>query len=250
MDAPGSKHGVIFDLDGTLLNTEDCLDTCIIRAVTSLLGRAPPSAALDAVRGLPDFGAVSWPARMLEELGAPPELTPAQLFHEADSHFATLIQSTPKMPGAGETVAALARAGVPMCLATSSMRHHVVLKRVAHEAMFSAVCGGNPGPRMVCVEDVGAEAKPHPRPYLAAAALLGLQPHQCIAVEDSAPGIASAVAAGCYVVATPLPHLRDRARELGAHAVLTSLLEWEARVAPLLAAHAQGAAQGGAAATA
>jgi beta-phosphoglucomutase-like phosphatase (HAD superfamily) len=70
---------------------------------------------------------------MLEELGAPPELTPAQLFHEADSHFAALIQTTPKMPGAGETVAALARAGVPMCLATSSMRHHVVLKRVAHE---------------------------------------------------------------------------------------------------------------------
>ena len=32
----------IFDLDGTLLDTEECLDTCFVRAVTSLLG-APPS---------------------------------------------------------------------------------------------------------------------------------------------------------------------------------------------------------------
>jgi beta-phosphoglucomutase-like phosphatase (HAD superfamily) len=224
----------IFDLDGTLLDTEECLDTCIVRAVTSLLGAPPTAAQLNSVRGFPDHGADSWPVRMLAQLGAPASVTPALLFSTADAHFEELIKLTPKMPGAGEVVAALAAAGVPMALCTSSMRHHVALKRLPHEAMFAAVCGGNPGRLQVCVEDVGAEAKPHARPYLAAAALLGLPPAQCVAVEDSVPGITAAVAAGCYVVATPLPHLRERARALGAHVVLDSLLEWQDRVAPLL----------------
>ena len=249
VDAPAPRllRACIFDLDGTLLNTEECLDTCIVRAVTALLGAPPTAAQLDSVRGFPDHGEGSWPQRMLAQLGAAAAaagVTPARLFAAADAHFEELIKQTPKMPGAGEAVAALAAAGVPMALCTSSMRHHVALKRQPHEAMFAAVCGGNPGRLAVCVEDVGAEAKPHPRPYLAAAALLGLPPAQCIAVEDSEPGITAAVAAGCFVVATPLPHLRQRAAALGAHLVLDSLLEWQARVAPLLAhagAHAAGA---------
>jgi len=245
-----THHAVIFDLDGTLLNTEECLDTCIIRAITALLGAAPTPAQLDQVRGFPDHGPNSWPQRMLALLGAPPTITPEQLFAAADAHFEELIKTTPKMPGAGAAVAALAAARIPMALCTSSMRHHVALKRLPHEAMFAAVCGGNPGPRMVCVEDAGAQPKPHARPYLLAAALLGLPPSQCIAVEDSVPGITSAVAAGCMVVATPLPHLRARARELGAAVVLDSLEEWEGKVAHLLSPPPPDAAAAAAAASA
>ena len=232
-------RAVIFDLDGTLMNTEAALDACIVRAIRALLDRDTPHEALDHVRGLPDHGPESWPVRMLAFLGAPPTVTPAALFAESDRHFEAMIQTSPKMPGAGETVAALQAARVPMALATSSMRHHVALKRLRHEAMFAALS------HLVCVEDVAPLAKPHPRPYELAAELLGLRPSECVAVEDSEPGIRAAVAAGCFVVATPLPRLRDAARALGAHVVLDSLLEWEERVAPLLAGAGAGA-EGGA----
>ena len=45
--------------------------------------------------------------------------------------------------------------------------------------------------------------KPHPEPYLTAAAELGVHPGQCLAIEDSNTGAKSAVAAGCTVLCVP-----------------------------------------------
>jgi beta-phosphoglucomutase-like phosphatase (HAD superfamily) len=47
------------------------------------------------------------------------------------------------------------------------------------------------------------ETKPHPLPYLTAAALLGVEVRRCVAVEDSPNGVASARAAGAAVLAVP-----------------------------------------------
>jgi beta-phosphoglucomutase-like phosphatase (HAD superfamily) len=55
----------------------------------------------------------------------------------------------------------------------------------------------------VCGDEVEGFNKPHPRPYLKAAELLGVAPERCVAVEDSPPGTASAVAAGCTVLVIP-----------------------------------------------
>ena len=49
--------------------------------------------------------------------------------------------------------------------------------------------------------------KPAPDPYLAAAALLGVDPADCMAIEDSPTGVGSALAAGCRTVA--VPHVVD-----------------------------------------
>ncbi|CAN5826485.1 hypothetical protein BH24ACT6_BH24ACT6_17240 [soil metagenome] len=48
-----------------------------------------------------------------------------------------------------------------------------------------------------------ANGKPHPDPYLAAAAALRVDPQDCVAIEDSPTGVASAHAAGCAVLAVP-----------------------------------------------
>jgi beta-phosphoglucomutase-like phosphatase (HAD superfamily) len=54
----------------------------------------------------------------------------------------------------------------------------------------------------VCGDEV-VHPKPHPEPYLTAAALVGANPEHCVAIEDSPLGIASAEAAGCVVLAVP-----------------------------------------------
>ncbi|HEY3706990.1 MAG TPA: HAD-IA family hydrolase [Terracidiphilus sp.] len=51
-----------------------------------------------------------------------------------------------------------------------------------------------------------AEGKPHPSPFLAGAALLGVAPDQCVVFEDSESGVAAGKAAGCTVIATLFTH--------------------------------------------
>jgi len=55
--------------------------------------------------------------------------------------------------------------------------------------------------------DEVANGKPAPDPYLAAAELIGVDPADCVAIEDSPTGVASALAAGCRTVA--VPHVVD-----------------------------------------
>jgi beta-phosphoglucomutase-like phosphatase (HAD superfamily) len=55
---------------------------------------------------------------------------------------------------------------------------------------------------VVCGDEVGAP-KPDPEPYLTAAGLLGVPIVECVAIEDSPSGVASAVAAGARVLAVP-----------------------------------------------
>jgi HAD superfamily hydrolase (TIGR01509 family) len=96
-------------------------------------------------------------------------------------------------PGARELLAAVADAGLPHALVTSS-------QRLFAEAVLTST--GLAFPVMVCAEDVTV-TKPDPEPYLLAAKLLEADPVCCIALEDSPNGVASATAAGCYVVAVP-----------------------------------------------
>jgi len=95
--------------------------------------------------------------------------------------------------GARELLAAVAGAGLPYALVTSSQR-----------AFAEAVLGATAMtfPVTVCGEDVTA-TKPDPEPYLLAAKLLGVGPEHCVVLEDSPNGVASATAAGCRVVAVP-----------------------------------------------
>jgi HAD superfamily hydrolase (TIGR01509 family) len=96
-------------------------------------------------------------------------------------------------PGARELLAAVAAAGLPYGLVTSSQRAFA-------EAVLAST--GMTFPVTVCAEDV-AVTKPDPEPYLLAAKLLDADPARCVALEDSPNGVASATAAGCRVVAVP-----------------------------------------------
>jgi HAD superfamily hydrolase (TIGR01509 family) len=96
-------------------------------------------------------------------------------------------------PGARELLAEVAAAGVPYALVTGSQRPFT-------EAVLAST--GFRFPVTVTADDV-TRTKPDPEPYLLAAKLLDADPGQCVALEDSPNGIASATGAGCRVVAVP-----------------------------------------------
>lgn len=97
-------------------------------------------------------------------------------------------------PGAYELVQRLDSWGVPMALVTSSYASYA--QRVADLAPgkgFSYLVTG----------DMVVRGKPDPEPYLLAARKLGLDPAQCVAFEDSYAGVLSAYHAGTIAVAVP-----------------------------------------------
>jgi HAD superfamily hydrolase (TIGR01509 family) len=182
---------IVFDNDGLLLDTEEAWTRAeetlferhgsafTIEHKRALIGSSRSTSALklEAMLGLPGRGEA-----LIDEL------------HEAVMDEA--LAGVPPRPGALELLAAVRAAGVPVGLASNSSREFV--DRVLSVAglldgHFDVV---------VTADDV-EHPKPAPDLYLAACAALGAAPEHAAALEDSAPGVASALAAGMYVVAVP-----------------------------------------------
>jgi HAD superfamily hydrolase (TIGR01509 family) len=102
--------------------------------------------------------------------------------------------AVPWRPGAMELLAELRAAGIPTALVTMSLRSlaELVVESMSFPA-FDAIVSG---------DDV-THAKPHPEPYLRGAELLGVAVADCVALEDSEPGLASAVASGAVSIGVP-----------------------------------------------
>ena len=101
----------------------------------------------------------------------------------------------PWRPGARKALRAVRESGVRTALVTSTERMltEIALDSIGREFFDVTVCG----------DEVDGQNKPLPRPYALAAELLGVDPVDCVAVEDSVTGVTSAVAAGCTVLVVP-----------------------------------------------
>ena len=126
-------------------------------------------------------------------------------------------------PGLFALLAHLADRSIPAAVATSSrrayaeklLRSHGVLDRLAF---------------VLAAEDV-IHGKPDPEVYLKAAMLLDLPPSATLVLEDSPPGLAAAVAAGCFAVG--VPHDQSPAEDLGAAHLIVPRLDDPALLALL-----------------
>ena len=133
---------------------------------------------------------------------APVPLTPVEVVHELLGGVVRRVsEHVPWRPGAWELLEALGEAGVPCALVTMSWRSLAdVFVTSLPAGTFAAVVTG----------DEVAHGKPHPEPYRAAARALGVELQDCVAIEDSPPGVTSAVAAGVPTIAVPhavpVPH--------------------------------------------
>lgn len=111
-------------------------------------------------------------------------------------HVRRLIEErgVPFRPGAQELLHELRQAGVPTALVTMSIRS--MAEDIAAGIPFDAF-------DLIVAGDEVEQPKPHPDPYLRAARALGVDPKDCVAIEDSVTGLASAVAAGTIAVSVP-----------------------------------------------
>jgi sugar-phosphatase len=85
-------------------------------------------------------------------------------------------------------------------------RWTVVTSATEPLARVRLAAGGIPVPERIVTAESVQEGKPHPEPYLAGAALLGLRPEDCVVFEDAASGTEAGHAAGCTVIATTFSH--------------------------------------------
>jgi HAD superfamily hydrolase (TIGR01509 family) len=182
---------VVFDNDGLLLDTEEAWT----RAEEALFERHGSSFTPEHKRELIGTSPATGAALLEAMLGLPGH-GPALVAELHDLVMDETLAGVSPRPGALELLEAVRAAGVPVGVASNSARAFV--ERVLSVAglldgHFDVVVTAN---------DV-ARPKPAPDLYLAACAALGAEPGRAAALEDSATGVAAAVAAGMYVIAVP-----------------------------------------------
>ena len=188
MTVPQLPSAVLWDMDGTLVDTEPFWFAAEIELVGRFGGTWTHEQAVALVgSGLRDG------ARVLQQHGV--AMTVDEIVDwQTDFVTERLVSPLPWRPGALALLAGLREAGVPTALVTMSVR------RMA-EAVAAAVPFG--GFDVVVAGDDVERPKPHPEAYLRAAELLGVDIADCVAIEDSPPGLAAAVASGAATVGVP-----------------------------------------------
>lgn len=185
-------QAVLWDMDGTLVDSEKLWDISLAELAGELGGALTPSARAAMVGSNMDR-TLDLMFAMLGRSAGPAELTWATRWL-TDRTRELFSAGLPWRPGARAALRAVREAGIAAALVTSTHRDltDVALRSIGPEYFDVTVCG----------DEVG-NPKPHPEPYLRAAAQLGVDPASCVAVEDSPTGTASAVAAGCTVLVVP-----------------------------------------------
>ncbi|MPY77947.1 MAG: HAD-IA family hydrolase [Actinophytocola sp.] len=184
---------MLFDMDGTLIDSEKLWDIALGEAAERLGG----GLSRDARERMLGSHSEATLRVLFDDVGIEP--TPALWDDVAgwlEARMGELLSvELPWLPGAREALVDARRAGVPTALVTSTVRNlaDLALVSIGRENFDVTICG----------DEVDGHNKPHPEPYLTAAGVLGVDPADAIAIEDSPTGVAAASAAGCTVVVVP-----------------------------------------------
>jgi putative hydrolase of the HAD superfamily len=205
----GHIKGIIFDLDGVMLDSE----VISMRVWQNILEHH--NFNLDHEQYAQTIGMASIPAAELL-IGITGIAMPVEELLQL--HWQELIAAIQNdaeaEPGLTEALDFFADLGLPLAVASNSPSIYVncVLDALGVRQRFRSV---------VCADQI-KHAKPHPEIYLSAAAAISVDPGHCLAIEDSPIGLQAALMAGMRCIVIPNPHIRSANYE-GAYAQYPSM---------------------------
>ncbi len=177
-------QGILFDMDGILISSIGSVDRSWTR--WSEMRGIDPACAISIIHG----------RRAIESLTAlRPDLDGEQELEILEKFEIEDTAGIEVLPGVSDLLASLPPA-----------RWTVVTSATGRLARIRLAAAGLPVPASFIHGNSVTQGKPHPAPYLAGAALLGLPPQECVVFEDSASGVLAGRAAGCTVIATTFSH--------------------------------------------
>jgi HAD superfamily hydrolase (TIGR01509 family) len=184
---------VLWDMDGTLLDSEKLWDIPLYEAAERLGGQL----SLPARQAMVGSNVPTTLDILFADLGRTPDdedLADTAAF--IDKRMAEIFAGPlPFQPGAREALALVDSLGLPTALVTSTERFltDLALETLGRSHFDVTICG----------DEVDGHTKPDPEPYLRAARLLNVDPTDALAIEDSPTGVQSAITAGCHVIVIP-----------------------------------------------
>jgi sugar-phosphatase len=199
-----AKGAVIFDLDGTLVDS-----TAVVERQWTAWARrngVDPEQLMAVVHGRPSIQTMRMfvPETTIEQAEA------FDRIEEEDTDGLRQIQG--------------ARAVVQQCI-DRGIRWAIVTSGTHRMATLRLATTGFPRPEVFVTVELTPRGKPNPDPFLRAAELLRVQPKYCVVFEDSNPGVLAGKAAGMRVIALETTTTREHIS--GADAILKDFTEVE-----------------------
>lgn len=210
--------GVIFDLDGVIVSTDNC-HYLAWKRMADEEGIYFDRTINERLRGVSRMESLEI---ILERAQRPYTDDEKQaMAARKNAYYVELIGSLTRediLPGALDTLSLLKKRGVKVAIGSSSKNTPIILRQIGLENAFDAVADGNAITR----------SKPDPEVFVLAARLLGLEPENCLVVEDADAGIEAALGGGMRALgvgsAAENPAATFHAPDL-AHADFTAILD-------------------------
>lgn len=183
--------GVIFDLDGVLVTTDDCHYRAWKRMADEE-GIPFDRRINQRLRGVSRMESLEIILENANRVYS--ESDKKAMAERKNAYYVDMINSLEKtaiLPGATVTLIKLREAEIRMAIGSSSRNATAILNRLGLTVFFDAVADGNQI----------RHSKPNPEVFLLAAEKLGLTPAECLVVEDADAGVEAAVRAGMRVLA-------------------------------------------------
>ncbi len=207
---------ILFDLDGTLVDSEKLWLQAEIEFVEAY-GKQYDPVLHSQLHGV----SAERTAELMQTI-YDLDVDSRQIFSVVQRHVKHLLKTQLQMkPGAEELLAHVQQAGIPAALVSNSS-HEIVMAVLENRAWASVF-------RVVCPREAAKNAKPAPDLYLHAAQQLGVDPRDCLIIEDSLTGVTAAVAAGATCYAVPEDHHYSVFQAITPH-VFDSLLDVYERI--------------------